>query len=107
MTRNPAGLAGEYASMLIDATVRGCAVEEIVPELAQMVELSDSALWIWYIIIFGIAGLGILNTQRMSALERRREFGVLLAIGVTPNRLRNLLLKPADLQFRVLASKRL
>jgi ABC-type lipoprotein release transport system permease subunit len=62
---------------------------DIVPELAQMVEVSESSMWIFYIIIYLLAGLGLLNTQRMTALERRREFGVLLAIGTRPGRLRN------------------
>lgn len=60
---------------------------EVAPELAQMIEVSDKSVWIMYLIIYLIAGLGILNTQRMSALERRREFGVLLAIGLTPLRI--------------------
>jgi ABC-type antimicrobial peptide transport system permease subunit len=33
-----------------------------------------------------LAALGILNTQRMSALERHREFGVMQAIGMSPRR---------------------
>ena len=61
--------------------------KEIVPELHQMVEVTRSSMWIYYIIIYLICGLGILNTQRMSALERRREFGVLLAVGTTPGRM--------------------
>jgi hypothetical protein len=31
VTQNPAGLVGEYASLLIEATVRGYPAEEIVP----------------------------------------------------------------------------
>ncbi len=60
---------------------------EIMPEMAQLLEMSRTQMWILYVIIFLIAGLGILNAQRMTALERRREFGVLLAIGTTPPRL--------------------
>lgn len=61
--------------------------QDVVPELAQMIEVSTGSIWIMYLIIYLIAALGIVNTQRMSALERRREFGVLLAIGLTPPRL--------------------
>ncbi len=60
---------------------------DIVPELDQLIKISENSMWIFYIIIYFLAGLGLLNTQRMTALERRREFGVLLAIGTTPRRL--------------------
>lgn len=60
---------------------------QVVPSLDAMVEVSKGSMGIIYFIIFLIAALGILNTQRMSALERRREFGVLIAIGTTPMRL--------------------
>ncbi|TNF36862.1 MAG: ABC transporter permease [Deltaproteobacteria bacterium] len=61
--------------------------KELVPDLVQMIEVSQASIWMFYLIIFALIALGILNTQRMSALERRREFGVLVAIGTTPNRL--------------------
>ena len=61
--------------------------KEVVPQLGQMIEISDFSYLFMYLIIYLIAALGIINTQRMSALERRREFGVMMAIGVTPRRL--------------------
>ncbi|PKN55671.1 MAG: hypothetical protein CVU56_20050 [Deltaproteobacteria bacterium HGW-Deltaproteobacteria-14] len=61
--------------------------KELVPDMAKLIEVSEGSMWIFYLIIFALIALGILNTQRMSALERRREFGVLVAIGTTPNRL--------------------
>lgn len=61
--------------------------DEIVPELAQLVQMSESSSWIFFIVIYFVAALGVLNTQRMAALERQREFGILLAIGTTPRRL--------------------
>ena len=61
--------------------------QKLVPELHQIIDLSRSSSWIFYLIIYFIAALGILNTQRMSALERHREFGVMQAIGMSPRRL--------------------
>ncbi|MEZ4269360.1 MAG: ABC transporter permease [Myxococcota bacterium] len=69
----------------------------IVPELADILELSSSANGIFYFVIFIVAGLGIFNTQRMTVLERRREMGVLLAIGLTPSRLAAVVLTEAGL----------
>ena len=50
-----------------------------------MIERETKILGVVYFFIYLVAGLGVLNTQRMSALEREREFGVLLAIGTTPS----------------------
>ena len=66
--------------------------QEALPQLASMVEVSQQSMWSLYFIIYLIAGLGILNAQRMSALERRREFGVLIAIGLSPRRLARVIL---------------
>jgi ABC-type antimicrobial peptide transport system permease subunit len=53
-----------------------------------------------YLLIYLVAAVGILNTQRMSALERRREFGVLIAIGMRPRRVfRTLLVEALVLGF--------
>ena len=60
---------------------------EVVPSMDATIEVTKGSMGIIYFIIFLIAALGVLNTQRMSALERRREFGVLIAIGTTPGRL--------------------
>lgn len=58
--------------------------EHTMADLANMLKASDSSTWITYLIIYAVAILGLVNAQRMSALERRREFGVLMAIGLKP-----------------------
>jgi ABC-type lipoprotein release transport system permease subunit len=68
---------------------------QVVPSLDAMIEVSKGSMGIIYFIIFLIAALGVLNTQRMSALERRREFGVLIAIGTTPMRLARMVMTEA------------
>ncbi|RMG13922.1 MAG: ABC transporter permease, partial [Deltaproteobacteria bacterium] len=66
--------------------------KEVLPDLAALFGMADAYDLILYFVMYFLAALGILNAQRMSALERRREFGVMLAIGVTPARLARLLL---------------
>lgn len=61
--------------------------QEIVPDIHAMIGLFRSSYWIMYLMIYLVAAVGILNTQRMSALERRREFGVMMAIGMRPRRM--------------------
>lgn len=58
--------------------------EHTMADLANMLKASDSSTWITYLIIYAVAILGLVNAQRMSALERRREFGVLMAVGLKP-----------------------
>lgn len=69
--------------------------QELLPSLYQVIVLSERSYWTIYLLIYLIAAVGILNTQRMSALERRREFGVLIAIGMRPRRLFRTLLVEA------------
>lgn len=61
--------------------------QEIMPGIDQMILLFRRSYWVMYALVYLVAAVGILNTQRMSALERRREFGVLIAIGMRPRRL--------------------
>jgi ABC-type lipoprotein release transport system permease subunit len=61
--------------------------QEIVPWLNQMILLFRRSYAFLYLLIYLVAAVGILNTARMSALERRREFGVMLAIGMRPLRM--------------------
>jgi ABC-type lipoprotein release transport system permease subunit len=60
---------------------------ELVPGLRQAI-LSDviSAFFIYAVLVVVIV-FSVLNTQLMAVLERRREFGTLLALGVAPSQL--------------------
>lgn len=61
--------------------------QEITPDLSTMIDTSGASMWVMYLLVYLIVGLGIVNTQRMAAMERRREFGVLLGLGMTPAKL--------------------
>lgn len=74
-------LANNYSG---EAEVNAQSWREMQPQLAEMVDVSSQSTWIMYVIMYLIAALGVLNTQRMSTLERRREFGVMMAIGTNP-----------------------
>ena len=70
---------------------------EVLPEIHQVVSFSENQKVVIYFIIFLIAALGIFNAQRMSALERRREFGVLLAVGLSPRKMFGMVVTEAAL----------
>jgi ABC-type lipoprotein release transport system permease subunit len=59
---------------------------DLLPALRNIERLADMFVWIAALFIYGLVGLGILNTLLMSVLERTREFGVLRAIGTRPAR---------------------
>ncbi len=61
--------------------------QEIMPSMAQMLVLFRQSYGFMYLLIYLVAAVGIINTQRMSAMERKREFGVLMAIGMRPRRM--------------------
>jgi ABC-type lipoprotein release transport system permease subunit len=61
--------------------------QEGAPELVQMIGMMDSFTWVILAFVFVAAAAGIANTMVMSAFERVREMGVLLALGATPGRI--------------------
>lgn len=71
--------------------------EELLPDLRQLVEVTRLTMLVLYGIVCFVAALGILNAQRMTALERKREFAVMMAVGVTPVRLASLVVLEAAL----------
>jgi len=61
------------------------------PEIAYMIEMMDSSMFILMSIIVFALLFGIINTLTMSILERKREIGVLLAIGMNKHRIRGMI----------------
>ncbi|MCW9012610.1 MAG: FtsX-like permease family protein [Gammaproteobacteria bacterium] len=55
---------------------------QLVPMIADMLEISKSIVLIVGFIIIGLASMGMLNTMLMAVHERSHEFGILLAIGM-------------------------
>lgn len=57
--------------------------EETSPELADAIRIDDVGDYIFHAILFAIVALAILNSVMMAVLGRRREFGILQAMGLT------------------------
>jgi ABC-type lipoprotein release transport system permease subunit len=58
--------------------------EEIMPRLEQLIFIDDAGMYILLVILVVVVAFGILNTILMSVLERTRELGVVLALGLRP-----------------------
>lgn len=65
---------------------------DLLPEMREAIASFDVSRMIMVVILYFAAGLGILNTFFMSVLERTREFGILMAMGMRPWRIRLLVL---------------
>tara|TARA_Y100000589_G_scaffold36094_1_gene30187 strand:+ start:2054 stop:3265 length:1212 start_codon:yes stop_codon:yes gene_type:complete len=55
---------------------------EIMPEIENGIEMTDQVMFVFMFIIWIALSLGIVNTMLMSILERTRELGMLMAIGM-------------------------
>jgi ABC-type lipoprotein release transport system permease subunit len=65
---------------------------ELMPQLSSMLQLTNSSTLIAGVVLFILAGLGVINGLFMSIYERNYEFGVLLAIGTRRRQLFRLIM---------------
>ncbi len=61
--------------------------KETQPELAGIITIDKSGNYIIQLLIGLLIAAGILNTLLMSVMERKREFGVMMAVGMSPSTL--------------------
>lgn len=59
---------------------------EILPDMKMMTESMDLMMYIFVIIILFALGFGIVNTMLMVVLERVKELGMLMAVGMNKTR---------------------
>jgi len=64
--------------------VRVRAWPELAPELADYVQFNRRVTFILFLIFFLLAVMGIVNTMLMAIIERTRELGMLMAVGMRP-----------------------
>ncbi len=60
---------------------------EIVPEIAVIVDMFDQLMGIFMMIILLSLAFGIINTMLMAIMERTREIGMLMAIGMNKTKI--------------------
>ena len=65
---------------------------EIMPELRYLTEQMDYYLYLFILIILLALGFGIVNTMLMAVLERIKELGMLMAVGMNKRRIFSMIL---------------
>jgi ABC-type lipoprotein release transport system permease subunit len=71
--------------------------DALLPGLKQSIQADFVSAWFMYTILIVLVAFSVLNTQLMSVLERTKEFGITLSLGVTPGRLGRLVLLESTL----------
>ena len=66
--------------------------DALLPGLKQAIQADFTSAWFMYGILIVLVAFSVLNTQLMSVLERTKEFGIIMSLGVTPGRLGRLVL---------------
>ena len=75
--------------------------DALLPGLKQAIQADFISAWFMYGILIILVAFSVLNTQLMSVLERTKEFGIVLSLGVTPGRLGRLVLLESTLMGAV------
>lgn len=75
--------------------------DALMPGLKQAIQADLTSAWFMYGVLIVLVAFSVLNTQLMSVLERTKEFGIVMSLGVTPGRLGRLVLLETTLMGTV------
>ena len=87
----PAALAAARALVVKNPDLVVHDWDAMQPGLRQAIASDMASGWFMYAVLIVLVAFSVLNTQLMSVLERTREFGVMLALGMRPVQLARLI----------------
>lgn len=97
-----AGVAARVeAALAADDALEVLTWQEAVPEMVGLVEIDDAFGYIYLTVIYAVVLFSITNTFLMAVMERVREFGLLSALGLSGNRVGQLMLNESVLMTGV------
>ncbi|SMF29134.1 ABC-type transport system, involved in lipoprotein release, permease component [Alteromonadaceae bacterium Bs31] len=77
----------ELQQNLVDKNLEVLDWNELQPGLRQAIQADMSSAAFMYLVLVLLVAFSVMNTQLMSVLERTREFGIMMALGLKPSRL--------------------
>ncbi len=89
--RRSAAVTGEVAGTLDDQSV-ALNWKQLQPDLASFIAMKKGGGTFFSLLILVLCAAGIFNTLFVSVMERLREFGILIAIGLSPGKLFSLVM---------------
>jgi len=75
--------------------------DELQPGLKQAIQADIARAWFMYGVLIILVAFSVLTSQLMSVLERTREFGITLSLGLTPGRLGRLVILETTLMASI------
>jgi putative ABC transport system permease protein len=82
----------EEIQALIPESLEGKNWKELNPDLGMMNMMTEQFLWYLVAIIMFALAFGIINTMLMSILERKKELGMLMAVGMHQGKIRRMII---------------
>lgn len=93
--RKSARIRDEISSRIPRTEAEVLTWHDTQPDLAGIIAVDRAGNYLFQVLVGMLIGAGILNTMLMSVLERVHEFGVMIAIGLSPGLLIRLVLMEA------------
>jgi ABC-type lipoprotein release transport system permease subunit len=87
-----AGVAAVSSILPADSNLVVHDWDALQPGLKQAIQADIAGAWFMYGLLVVLVAFSVLNTVLMSVLERTREFGIVLSLGLSPGRLARLVL---------------
>ena len=75
--------------------------DALLPGVKQAIQADMTSAWFMYAVLVVLVAFSVLNTQLMSVLERTKEFGIVMSLGVTPRRLGRMVMLETTLMSTV------
>jgi len=88
---------GEISALTASSNLSVSSWKQFAKEFYNGMQADEASLKIMLAIVISVAALGVLNTILMMVLERRREFGVMKAIGTRPAQIVRMIVLEANL----------